>query len=859
MRKHGRVVLAIVGRELGGYFSTPTGYVFISLFVFLSTVAAFWQERFFLNNLANLDQLNRFFPYLLVFFIPAIAMSLWADERKQGTEELLLTLPASDVQVVMGKYLAGVAIYTVSLLFSLSHVVVLRWLGKPDPGLMVSTYTGYWLVGASLLALAMLASMLTDNLTVAFILGGIFCAVPVFLDQAGAILTGAPQRLAESLSAVAQFRDLASGAVTLSAVAYFAALAGAAIYLNTALLGRRRWPTGPKAQRFGFHYGARALALVVMAGSLTLLASQTRIRWDATSEKIHSLSHETRSLLKGLNPRQPVFIYAYLSPEVPRSYVEARNALVTMLREFEAAASGSVHARVIETVKYAQAARDAEERYNIRPQRVPVSEESGSTANEIFLGLAFACGGEEFTIPFFDRGLPAEYELVRSIRVVSRARRKKIGVLTTPVQLFGGFDFQTRRQSQEWSIVAELKKQYEVVQVMPDADYPADLDALIAAQPSALTQPQADRLTVYAKSGKPMLILLDPMTAFNVEMSAQPVEEGAARASLRGLLDAAGVEWAPARIAWDSYNPHPQLRNLPKEFVFVGKGFNAKEPVTSGLQEMVLLYPGTLKPRAGGGTFIPLLETGTDSGTLRLDELVQRSMFGGIAINESARHTPGGAKQVLAARVAGPVNAVIVADVDLMSEQFFELRRRGIENLNFDNVTFLLNAVDQLAGDASFIELRKRRPRHRTLETVEARTRAYDAQRLEQMRQAEATADARLKEAQARLDLAVREIEGRRDIDDQAKQVMISNVQAVENRRFKVAQTSIEDEKQRQIETSRADMENSIRGIQSTIKLLAVALPPVPAVLLFAFVSVRRLARERIGVPVDRLVQERQS
>jgi ABC-2 type transport system permease protein len=203
------------------------------------------------------------------------------------------------------------------------------------------------------------------------------------------------------------------------------------------------------------------------------------------------------------------------------------------------------------------------------------------------------------------------------------------------------------------------------------------------------------------------------------------------------------------------------------------------------------------------------------------------------------------------------VNAVITADVDLMGEQFFEIRRRGIENLNFDNVTFLLNAVDELAGDKAFIALRKRRPRHRTLEAVEARTRAYDSQRVDEMRQAEAIADARLKEAQARLDKAVKEIEQRKDLDEQSKQVMIENVQAVENRRLQVARTTIEDEKQRQIENSRADMENSVRGIQNTIKLLAVALPPIPALLLFLFVSVKRLARERIGVPADRLVEER--
>ena len=178
-----------------------------------------------------------------------------------------------------------------------------------------------------------------------------------------------------------------------------------------------------------------------------------------------------------------------------------------------------------------------------------------------------------------------------------------------------------------------------------------------------------------------------------------------------------------------------------------------------------------------------------------------------------------------------------------------------MEGINFDNVTFLLNAVDRLAGDDSFIALRKRRRVHRTLETVESRTRSYEEGRLEETRRAEQEAEDKLAAAQARLDAAVDELQGRSDLDAQTKRIMIANQERIENRRLTVARSNIEDEKERLIETARGDMEAAVRRIQNTIKLLAVALSPVPAFLLFLFVSVKRREREQIGVARDRLVE----
>jgi ABC-2 type transport system permease protein len=884
LRPH--VLWAIFQRDFLGYFSNPGGYVFITLFVLASSWVAFGLPEFFANNLATLNTLNRWMPYLLLFFIPAVTMSVWAEERRQGTEELLLTLPARDVEVVLGKYLAAVGIFTVALLFSLSHVVVLRFLGRPDAGVMFATYLGYWLMGAMLIALGMAASMLSANATVAFILGALLCALPVFADLVGgfvgAVLPGLG-RLLESLSVPSQFRDFGNGVIPLSGVLYFVALAAGMLYVNMVLLGRRHWTGGPLGRALSGHYAARVAAMVVALASVIVLAAHWGARADVSAEGLNTLSATSRALIRQIPEGRPVFIQAYYSEDVPREYVEAKLDLLNLLKEIQAVGGPRVQLKLIPTRRYSQEARDAESRFGIVPRRVFTSEEAKQSAQEIFLGVAFNSGPEQVVVPFLDRGLPVEYELVRSLRVVTGTKRKKVGILQTDARLLGGMDFPTMSQDSEWEVVTELKKQYEVTSVNGGAPLPTDLDALVVAQPSALPQGAIDNLTAYVQAGGPALLLMDPFPLFDPSISpreprqapgmmgmSQPPEP---KGDLSGLLAALGVAWPDEQIVWNQYNPHPQLAELPPEFLFLGLGSGArdafaKDPATAGLQEVVLLFGGLLRSSGGPNEFTPLLRTNDLGGTLTWMDTVQRGLMG-LTLNRYRSYLPSGVAYTVAARVKGGapadpakqatakgMHAIVVADLDLISDEFFRMRRERPEAydfLNFDNVSFVLNCVDTLVGDESFVDLRSRRPQHRTLAAVETATRKFiDANQQESKRLDEKAKD-ELAKAQKRLDEKVEQIRSRKDIDERTKDIMLLSTQNLENRRLAVSRATIEAERDRAKEASRAVREQRVRGIQGRIKALAILLPPLPALLLAGWVYAVRRGRENRGASPNRL------
>jgi len=240
------VLSAIIQREFTSYFATPVAYVFLVIFLVLQGLFTFYLGAFFEREQADLVSFFSYQPWLFLFLMPAIGMRLWAEERKSGTFELLLTLPVPLGTIVLGKYLAALMFAGVALLLTAPIWITVNWLGNPDNGVIITGYLGAFLMAASYLAIGAALSASTKNQVVAFILSVAGCflflvsGLPMVLD----VFSGwAPEALVlaiANLSLLSHFDNLQKGVVALSDLLYFAAIIGLWLWINRVVIESKR-------------------------------------------------------------------------------------------------------------------------------------------------------------------------------------------------------------------------------------------------------------------------------------------------------------------------------------------------------------------------------------------------------------------------------------------------------------------------------------------------------------------------------------------------------------------------------------------------------------------------------------------
>ncbi|MFL5252663.1 MAG: ABC transporter permease subunit [Rhodopila sp.] len=237
--------LAVAGRELRAYFATPVATVFIVIFLALQGTLTFNLGQFFDRGQADLNPFFTFIPWVFLLLIPAITMRLWAEERRLGTIELLLTLPLTQAQAVLGKFLAAWLFCVIALALTFPFIIVVNILGRPDNGVIASGYLGSLLVAGAFLSIGAAMSALTRNQVIAFVLAVALCFVfavasnPIvndFLAQNAPALASFTRKLA----IIDRFSNFTRGIIALRDLIYFASFMAFFLFLNTVLVDQRK-------------------------------------------------------------------------------------------------------------------------------------------------------------------------------------------------------------------------------------------------------------------------------------------------------------------------------------------------------------------------------------------------------------------------------------------------------------------------------------------------------------------------------------------------------------------------------------------------------------------------------------------
>jgi gliding motility-associated transport system permease protein len=237
---------SIYKREFTSYFVTPVAYVFIVIFLFMTGIFTFYLGAFYESNQADLEPFFRFHPWLYLFLIPAISMRLWSDERKSGTIELLMTLPISITDAVVGKFLAAWSFTAVALFLTFPMWITVNYLGNPDNTVIMASYIGSLIMAGGFLSIGSCISAFTKSQVIAFVISVvisfmfILSGFPMVLD----LFQGwAPQAIIDaiaSFSFLTHFTSIKKGVIDIRDVIYFGALISFWLYVNVVVIEAKK-------------------------------------------------------------------------------------------------------------------------------------------------------------------------------------------------------------------------------------------------------------------------------------------------------------------------------------------------------------------------------------------------------------------------------------------------------------------------------------------------------------------------------------------------------------------------------------------------------------------------------------------
>jgi ABC-2 type transport system permease protein len=743
-------IYTVFRREFVGYFRSAIAYVFLVVFVLLAIGLPWFLDNFLESDEASLQLFFRYLPWINVLFVPAVGMRLWSEERNSGTWELLLTLPFSTAQAVVGKFLAGWVFVGFGLLLTFPFPLTVAYLGQPDWGPILGGYGMGFLMSGAVLAICSLLSSLTQNQVVAFILGVLGCLV---LNLTGwsvfnSILHALPVALADAInnfSFTTHFETARQGLVRFGDILFFGALIMGALVANVVVLQREATTA----------VGRKAAAIALVAASILLvnsLATRLPAQADLTREKFFTLSPASSGLLQSMT--SPVQVELYFSGSrkgLPIGLKVFAQRVEQLLRQYERRSGGRVAVKVIDPIPGSRAEEEA--------RRLGLSSQPLGPDERLYFGLAVFHGGNRRTIPLVDyrRERLLEHDITRLIAAVQTHHLPKLAIVSS-LEVCGsrGMPVEQRKiedGTAEWQFVRELRVSYEVTDVHPgDETLPGDTDILLVINPNGFDPRMIHAIDQFVLSGRPAVVLVDP---YNYREVLRDETDGNVlgaeyfkRSDLPELLPAWGIHFAPREVVGDLAFPTeiPVQDNqppIPFPVWITLPEFDDSQAVTAGFDSVLLAHAGHVEPLGGDAPavrFTPLLRSSPRSGPLSADTIEKINPY--RLVDEIK---PRGEPYALAAMVEGRFRTafpggkpppgegrgttgepdpwqlglresksasrvIVIADADFLHNEiaYAAVTRRGDSILarpRNNNVALLVNSLDYLGGAAAMLPI----------------------------------------------------------------------------------------------------------------------------------------------------------
>ncbi len=360
--------LRIARKELAAFFGLPVAYIFIGAFLAVCLFVFFWADAFFARNIADARPLFDWMPVLLIFLAAALTMRLWSEERRSGTLENLATLPVPTWQLVLGKFLAALALVAVALALTLPLPITVSILGPLDWGPVIGAYLATLLLAAAYLSIGVFVSSRTDNPIVALIGTALLCTV-FYLIGSQALTSLAGHRLGELLRILgsgSRFESITRGVIDLRDLYYYLSIVGVFLVLTVYSLERLRWAhDSDRSARHRRWTLITALAAANLVAANLWLQPLGHLRADITQGRVYSLSDATRNYLAQL--REPLLIRGYFSAQTHPLLAPLVPQIRDLLKEIQVAGGGKVTVEIIDPAEHPDLEREAGEQFGIRP------------------------------------------------------------------------------------------------------------------------------------------------------------------------------------------------------------------------------------------------------------------------------------------------------------------------------------------------------------------------------------------------------------------------------------------------------------------------------------------------------------